>query len=199
MRKIAAFLFLAVTLPGFVAAGGEKVLLVDKVDGSGPKLGTGWETYIDENNLGTKINPFTLETTGNPQGAKGHGHFSGHVGKNKAPWPWAVVDLGFGDDAPKDLSAYKSLRFWAKGDGKKHRVRIGRVAIEDYCDYEQVFVAPKEWTRVMLPLAEFAQPKWGKQVERGYKDVNKVGFVALNSGDDEDFQLRFAEIEFVDR
>ena len=198
MRKLVPLFLLVAMLPAF-GGEGEKTLLVDKVDGSGPKLGAGWETYIDENNLGTKINPFTHETTGNPQGAKGHGHFSGHVGKNKAPWSWAVVDLSFGDDAPKDLSAYKSLRFWAKGDGKKHRVRIGRVAVEDYCDFEQTFVAPKEWTRVTLPLAEFAQPKWGKQVERGFKDANKIGFMALATFDDEDFQLRFAEIEFVDR
>jgi hypothetical protein len=184
-----------VALPGM--AGEEKVLLVDNFDGSGPRLGTSWETYLDDNNLGTKVKPFVIVKEGSPKSAKGHGHFSGHMGKSKAPWPWAVLDLAFNDDGPKDLSGYQSLRFYARGDGKKYRVRLGRTAVVDYCDYEYTFVAPKEWTRIVAPLNEFAQPKWGKQVPRGFKDVTKIGFLALAPGDDEDFDLRFTQVEFV--
>ena len=103
----------------------------------------------------------------------------------------------FGDDGPKDLSAYASLRFYAKGDGKKHRVRLGRSAVEDYCHFEYVFVAPKVWTRITAPLDEFKQPSWGKQIAPGFKDVTSLGFLALAPGDDEDFELRFTEVEFV--
>src|SRR5207237_265779 len=149
--------------------GAEKVLVIEKFDGTGPKLGSSWETYHDDNNLGTKVNPFVIEKEGNPKGAKGHGHFSGHMGKSKDPWPWAVLDLAFNDDGPKDLSGYTALRFWVKGDGKKYRVRLGRVAVEDYCDFEYTFIAPKEWTLITAPLEQFTQPKWGKQVPRGFK------------------------------
>ncbi len=186
-----------VALPGLGWAGGEKTLVVEKFDGTGPRLGSSWETYHDDNNLGTRVNPFVVVKDGNPRGAKGHGRFSGHVGKSKEPWPWASLDLAFNDDGPKDLSGYTHLRFWAKGDGKKYRVRLGRVAVEDYCDPEFVFVAPKEWTRIVAPLAKFAQPKWGKQVKPGFKDVTRMGFLALAPGDDEDFDLRFTEVEFI--
>jgi hypothetical protein len=188
-----------IALPGLVGAGDEKVLPVENFDGNGPKLGTGWETYLDENKLGTKVDPFAIMKEGSPKGSKGHGRFSGHMGKSKDPWPWAVVDLSFGDDAPKDLSAYAALRFYAKGDGKKYRVRLGRDAVKDYCDFEYTFVAPKEWTRIVAPLSEFAQPKWGKQMARSFADVNKIGFLALAPGDDEDFDLRFTDVDFISK
>jgi hypothetical protein len=194
MRKCIPVLLL-ISLPAF--AGEEKTLRIESFDGKGPKLGMDWQTYHDENNLGTKVNPFAIVKDGAPKGSKGYGRFSGHMGKSKSPWPWATVDLAFGDDGPKDLSAYDSLRFHAKGDGKKYRIRLGRVAVEDYCDFEYTFVAPKEWTRITAPLAEFAQPKWGKQVARGFKDVKMIGFLALAPGDDEDFDLRFTDVEFV--
>jgi hypothetical protein len=198
MRKSLPILLLTLTaLPALVWAGEEKILPVEYFDGAGPKLGMEWQTYIDENNLGTKINPFVIVKDGSPKGSKGHGHFSGHMGKSKDPWPWAALDLAFGDHGPKDLSAFTSLRFFAKGDGKKYRVRLGREAVKDYCDYEYTFVAPKEWTRITAPFSEFVQPKWGKQVPRSFKDVNKIGFLALAPGDDEDFDLRFTDVEFV--
>ena len=196
-KSLAAFLFLFAVGPWFASAGGAKSLVVEPFDGNGPKLGMSWEVYTDDSKLGTKVNPFALVKDGGPKGSKGHGHFSGHVGKHQAPWTWAVLDLAFNDDGPKDVSAYQSLRFQAKGDGKKYRVRLGRKAVEDYCDYEYVFMAPKEWTPISAPLADFAQPSWGKQVPRGFKDVTKVGFMALAPGDDEDFSLRFTDIEFV--
>ena len=195
MRKsLAVWLLL---FPALAWAGEEKTLPVDAFDGAGPKLGMEWQTYLDENNLGTKVNPFAVVKDGSPKGSKGHAHFSGHMGKSKDPWPWAALDLSFGDDGPKDLSAYTHLRFYAKGDGKKYRVRLGREAVKDYCEYEYTFVAPKEWTRITAPLAEFTQPKWGKQIPRGFKDVKLVGFLALAPGDDEDFELRFTAVEFV--
>ncbi len=196
-NSVAAFVFLFAACPWFASAGGDKTLVVEPFDGNGPKLGMSWETYVDNSNLGSKVNPFVLVKDGSPKGSKGHGHFSGRVGKNQSPWSWAVLDLAFNDDGPKDVSAYKSLRFQAKGDGKKFRVRLGRKAVEDYCDYEYVFIAPKEWTPITAPLGEFTQPPWGKQVPKGFKDVTKVGFMALATGDEGDFSLRFTDIEFV--
>jgi hypothetical protein len=188
---------LTATSPTLLADRDPGSLLIDNFDGGGPKLGRSWETYKDDNDLGTKVNPFAVEKGGSPKGFKGHGHFSGHVGKNKDPWPWVVLDLSLQEDGPKDLSGYKAVRFWVKGDGKKHRVRIGRAAVEDYCYPEATFVAPKEWALVTLPLSDFKQPAWGKQVPAGFKDVNRIGFVALANGDDEDFELRFTGLEFV--
>jgi hypothetical protein len=190
-------LLLVAPIPGLISAGDEKVLLVDNFDGDGPKLGNSWETYADDNKLGTKLNPFVMEKGGSPKSGKGHAHFSGHMGKFKDPWPWALVELDFGADGPKDLSGYNSLRFYAKGDGKKYRVRLGRAAVEDYCHFEYAFVAPKEWTLITCAMDQFAQPKWGKQIAKGFKDVTSIGFMALAPGNDESFDLRFDDVEFV--
>src|SRR5436190_21284178 len=84
----------------------EKVLVVDHFDGTGPKIGKSWEIYVDANDLGSKANAFDFVKEGSPPNSKGHGHFSGHVGKSKAPYPWVVLELEFHDDGPKDLSAY---------------------------------------------------------------------------------------------
>jgi hypothetical protein len=195
--KMTTPILVLVLIASGMRAGDVKTLPVEAFDGAGPKLGMDWQTYHDEHNLGTKVKPFVIVKDGSPKGSKGHGHFAGHMGKSKDPWPWAGVDLAFGDDAPKDLSAYTHLRFWAKGDGKKYRVRLGRDAVTDYCDFEYAFVAPKEWTPITAPLAEFTQPKWGKQVPRGFKDVKMLGFLALAPGDDEDFELRFTDLAFV--
>ena len=197
MRLSLPLVLLFAVAPSPAGAEDAKILVVDDFDGTGPKLGAAWETYADDHNLGTKGNAFETVTEGSPKGAKGHGRFSGHLGKNKDPWPWATLELSFGDNETKDLSAYKSLQFYAKGDGKKHRIRLGRTAVEDYCDYEFTFVAPKEWTLVTAPLSDFAQPAWGKQVPRSFKDVTKIGFLALAPGDDEDFDLRFTRMRFV--
>ncbi len=197
MYKIFTILILSVSTPTLLLDGEKNSLLVDSFDSDAPKIGRSWETYKDDNNLGTKVNPFDILKEGNPKGFKGHGHFSGHVGKNKDPWPWAALDLAFQDDGPKDMSRFKAVRFWARGDGKKYRVRIGRVAIEDYCYPEATFLAPIEWTLVTLPLSEFKQPKWGKQVPAGFKDVNMIGFMALTPGNDEDFDLRFTGVELI--
>jgi hypothetical protein len=197
MRLSIPALFFASLVPCLVWADEEKTLLIDPFDGDGPKIGLSWEIYVDDNNLGSKANPFEFVKEGGPEKAKGHGHFSGHVGKSKPPFPWIVLELEFHDDGPKDVTAYTGIRFQAKGEGKKHRIRIARAANEDHCYYEYVFTAPKEWTQVTCPLKDFVQPKWGKQIPREFKDVTKVGFLALAPGNDEDFTLRFTNLEFV--
>jgi type 1 glutamine amidotransferase len=184
-------------VPCLAAAGEPKPLVVDPFDGNGPKLGRGWETYVDANNLGSKANAFEFVKEGSPPKHQGHGHFSGHVGKSKAPFPWISLDLEFHEDGPKDVTAFNSIRFQAKGDGKKHRIRIGREANPDHCYYEYIFTAPKEWTEIIAPFKDFVQPKWGKQIAREFKDVTKVGFLALAPGDDEDFTLRISGLEFA--
>ena len=197
MRTLIVLTLVMAIAPACLLAAEPKPLVVDHFDGDGPKIGRGWETYADDNNLGTKVNPFAVEKEASPKDFKGHGHFSGHLGKNKDPWPWINLDLSLQDDGPKDLSEYKALRFWVKGDGKKHRARLGRAAIEDYCYPEAQFTAEKEWTLVTIPLGDFKQPNWGKQVPAGRKDVTIVGFAALANGDDEDFDFRFTGLEFV--
>ena len=184
-------------LPALIWASEDASLLVDNFDGGGPKFGKTWEIHFDMNKLGTKVNPFGIEK-GSAKSDKGqHGHFFGHLGRNAEPWPYAMVELAFDQDGPKDLSAFKAIRFHAKGNGKTYRVGLGRKAVTDYCHFQFAFTAPKEWTLIVCPLDEFAQPDWGKPIERGFKDVISVRFEAPAGGDDEDLDLRLDDIEFI--
>ena len=183
-------------LPALIWGAEGANLSVDNFDGSST-IGTTWEIYFDKNNLGTKVNPFGFEN-GSAKSDKGkHGHFSGHLGRNMDPWPYAVAELTVDQNGPKDLSAYKAIRFHAKGDGKTYRVGLGRNAVTDHCQFQYSFTAPKEWTVIVCPLDKFAQPDWGKQIERSFKDVTTVRFEAPAEGDDVDFDLSFDDIEFV--
>jgi Complex I intermediate-associated protein 30 (CIA30) len=150
---------LLIVLPGIIwAVQDTNSLIIDEFEGNGPKLGRLWEVSFDKKDLGTKVNPFVIEKSGSPKSPKGHGHFSGHVGKLMEPWPYALVQLDFQKDGPKDLSVYKTIQFYAKGDGKQYRVSLGRKAITDYCYYEHEFTAPKDWTLVVCKLDDFTQP-----------------------------------------
>ena len=85
----------------------------------------------------------------------------------------------------------------SKATEKSTACAFGRAAIEDHSYFEFIFTAPKEWTQISAPLDKFVQPSWGKQVPRSYKDVTKVGFLALTAPNDEDFSIRFTDLEFV--
>ena len=146
------------------SGGAEKTLTVERFDGASPKGGMGWKVYLDANNLGTKVKPFVIDKDGSPTGFNGHGHFSGFLGKAtaKGPWPWAVLELSLRDNGPQDLSVYNALRFHAKGDGKKYRVRLDRIAVTDNCHFECTFVVPREWTLLTVPFSQLKQPTWGQ-------------------------------------
>ena len=182
--------------PALVWAAEDANLSVDNFDGSSA-IGATWEIYFDSNNLGTKLNPFGFEK-GSAKSDKGkHGHFYGHLGRNVDPWPYALVELPLSQEGPKDLSTFKAIRFHAKGDGKTYRVGLGRDAVKDHCQFQHPFTAPKEWTVIVCPLDKFAQPEWGKQIEKSFKDVTTVRFEAPAEGDDVDFDLRIDDVEFV--
>ena len=55
---------------------------------------------------------------------------------------------------PANLSAKKTLGFFVKGDGKRHRVMLFARHL-GFMPATRSFVAPAEWTEVVLPLAGF--------------------------------------------
>ena len=96
---------------------------------------------------------------------------------------------------PVDLSAYKAIRFYTKGDGKSHSVALNKASVTDYCDYSASFVSPADWTQVTIPFANFAQPNWGKQVEKKFNDVVKLSFAPGTP--DSDFDFKIDDVEFL--
>lgn len=185
------------SLPAMIWSTQDSNMLVDNFDGNEPRIGRTWVINSDKNKLGTKVNPFGIEKTSAKSETGNHGHFYGHVGRNMDPWPFALVELSINQNGPNDLSAFKAIRFYAKGDGKTYRVSLGRKAAKDHCHFQYSFTTNKDWTVFVCPLDEFAQPEWGVQIEKGFKDVISVRFEAPSGGDDEDFDLHFDDVEFL--
>jgi chitinase len=158
----------------------------------GHALDGAWVADFDGNGLGTK-----MKVEAGPSGRSGSTkamHVSGHLGKSQAPWPYAVALASF---SPSDLSPFTMLRLWVKGDGKSYMVTIGRQAVTDYGTFRVTFTAPKEWTKLELPLADFKQPDWARAVARGLFDVTALGVSCSASMSDEDFDLWVDDVELV--
>jgi hypothetical protein len=62
-----------------------------------------------------------------------------------------------------DISKYKALTFFAKGDAKSYRVAIETESVAQLgtTDWHQfIFTAPAEWKQVVIPLSDLSQQGW---------------------------------------
>ena len=170
-------------------------LMVEDFEGA-PK--GAWSLEHDDNKLGTvlKPDPFAAEADG-AAGSKLGAHLHGHLGVNQAPWVWAQLRVyPQADRSPGDLSRYKTLRFWAKGDGNAHKVRLIKDSIKDSDHFAFRFNTSSEWKEVRIPLEAFRQAGWGKPVERSFNDVTAIEFSP--GAPDADFDFRFDQVELLE-
>lgn len=56
-----------------------------------------------------------------------------------------------------DISPYKALRFWAKGDGSAIRIQLESEGIADQNYYQTVFTPDGTWRQYLIPLSQFTQ------------------------------------------
>ena len=179
------------------AAPDQDVLKLDDFESSSPAFGGAWFAGCD--NFGvTKLSPmpFAVLPGGSPQSPGHCAGMKGHMAPNQAPWPWAGLSLSLASNGnPVDISAYKALRFYTKGDGKTHPVALNKASVADYCDFQATFVSPEEWTQVTLNFSDFAQASWGKQLEKKFNDVTKLTF-SPGAGD-ADFDFKIDDVELV--
>lgn len=72
------------------------------------------------------------------------------------PFAWAGVMFSPGDQpfSPVNLSAYKSISFWAKGDGQTYRVLVF-TASGGRMPSQKTFDAGKEWKKITFPFSDF--------------------------------------------
>lgn len=169
-------------------------LLVDDFEGGTPvnALGGAWTADFDQNKLGTTLSPspFAPAAGGARGSEKFAAHIFGHFGKSMAPWPYAELTGTLNQaGAAADISGFKTLKFWAKGDGKEYSALLGRAAVRDYCNFRSDFMAPIPWTEVVLNLQDFKQPTWGRQIPLNLSDVLYIEFTPSASFSDEDFNL----------
>jgi Complex I intermediate-associated protein 30 (CIA30)/Carbohydrate binding domain (family 11) len=175
---------------GSGAASGE-ALLLDDFESSSSKAGQPWSASADQNNLGSAAT-FAVEDGGKIGKAA---HFTGKLGRNVAPWPWASLSTGVAMGSKGDLSGVAAVRFWVKGDGKKYRLALSREAVTDFANFAKTFQAPSEWTQMEIPLDALRQAAWGKQIDRAWKDVKALEFAPLDA--EQDFDLRIDNVELV--
>lgn len=179
----------------------EKLLIAD--------FETGWDKnnlggivahYFDPARVGTKVgsDPWTTHT-GAPAELGKHGVvIDGHMGISNPPrHAWTAFCTNFFPDwSPADIRDYRAFRFWVKGDGKKYNMVVRRKAVSDYANFKMVFTAPEEWTQIELPLDQFAQPAWGKQEHKDFKDIPDVCF-APEMQEGQDFRMELDNLELI--
>ncbi len=167
--------------------------------GTANALGGTWMTDCDHNNLGTVLKPMPFQPTqGGARDSKFAARIWGHYGKNQAPWPYAMLTVTLAaSGGAADLSDFKSVEFWAKGDGKTYSLILARSTVKDYCNYRLDFKAPAGWTQTALSFSDFKQPAWGRQMPFGLADVLYLAFAPNANFSDEDFDLWVDDVTLV--
>lgn len=163
--------------------------LVEDFESPSGHTGGLWYEF-DKNPLGTvaKPNPFVLEPGGAPPSPGHSAHIYGTLGSNRAPWSWVQLQISLSRDKhPVDLTAYRTLSFYVKGDGGRYGVALVKDAVKDYDDYRYEFTAPKVWTKISVPLSEFRQAGWGKPVPAVFDDVTRIQFLPVEYDKSFDF------------
>jgi imidazolonepropionase-like amidohydrolase len=118
------------------------------------KFGAGW-TVSTDNILGGKSTADIKPIAGGSGDSKYALDVSGDVdGGLQFAWAGAMFSPGDQIFSPADLSAAKTLIFWAKGDGKQYRVMLftqsgGRIPAQ------QTFDSQSKWKEYKLPLSAF--------------------------------------------
>ena len=173
------------------ALGPAAELLVEDFEGASGHLGP-WSVAVNDNGLGSTLepSPFVPAAGGCPASPGHSGRIHGHLGPNRAPYSWAQLTLPVSADGKgRDLSAYKSLRFWVRGDGKRHGVKLLRASVVDHDNFRYNLPTTGDWRELALPLDAFVQAGWGKAVPQGYGDVTAIMFEAGEFDSGYDFQV----------
>ncbi|HEX8954601.1 MAG TPA: CIA30 family protein [Polyangia bacterium] len=118
------------------------------------KFGAGLSPSTDSLRGGTST--VALEVV--PSGAGGTKQALAVAGETKGDSGFAWAGVMFSPGAmpmtPANLSAKKTLRFFARGDGKRYRVMIFARHL-GFLPATRTFVAGPQWTEVSMPLADF--------------------------------------------
>ena len=93
--------------------------------------------------------------SGGASGSKGALHTDGEVSA-EVPYAWSGVMFSPGKPpmTPANLSSKKTIRFWARGDGRNYRVMV-LTKSGGYAPATQNFSAGPEWKEFSFPLKSF--------------------------------------------
>jgi hypothetical protein len=136
-------------------AAGKNAIISDFEDNKpSAKFGAGWSISTDSI-VGGKSTAKMKPEAGGANNSKFSLKVTGKI-DGGLPFAWAGVMFSPGAQifAPANLSANKTLRFWAKGDGKIYRAMLftasgGRIPSQ------QTFTSEKKWKQYKMPLSSF--------------------------------------------
>jgi hypothetical protein len=135
-------------------AGSERGDVADFEDGTLTARFGSWTASTDKERGGAST--VTLRVVDGGARASKHAlEIAGDINAGgNVPWAGAMFLPGPSATHAANLSSKKELLFWAKGDGKSHRVLLfARQLGPDPA--VRKFVASKEWTEIVLPLESF--------------------------------------------
>lgn len=78
---------------------------------------------------------------------------------------------------PVDISPYRALRFWARGDNAPVRILLESAGIADGDHYQATFTPDATWRQYIIPLVQFHQRGFGQTVAWTGTDVKAVVWV----------------------
>jgi imidazolonepropionase-like amidohydrolase len=119
------------------------------------RFGAGWIAWTDRS-MGGKSTVTLKIAPGGAHGSKGCLDIAGDVVASGLPtlWAGAMFVPGKARMEPVDLSAKKSLSFWATGEGRPYAVMIFAQSF-GYEPVGQSFTAGPEWKQFTFPLKSF--------------------------------------------
>ncbi|GEM_PF-42322 len=135
-----------------------------------------------------------------PAGAHGSRHalkISGRVTTRFTWGPFAGAALSLSRDPQStvDVSAYRGIQFYVRGDGKTYRMLVHIAAVKDYDAFFASFTAGNEWRLVRIPFSELRQQGFGRRVEWNARQVKSIAFFT-SGAPHEAFELYLDDIAF---
>jgi imidazolonepropionase-like amidohydrolase len=119
------------------------------------EFGSGWQTSTDTMMGGSSAAAMSI-VKGGANGSAGALEVTGTLAAG-APFPWAGAMFfpAATPMTPANLSKFKELVFWARGDGREYQVmvfatRLGNVPAS------RPFKAGPEWQEIVMPLSSFS-------------------------------------------
>jgi len=118
------------------------------------KFGAGWMASTDAMRGGKSTVEFRVVQEG-AQNGRGSLLVTGEIRPGFAyPWAGVMFSPGLGPMAPANLSRWKQITFWARGDGREYRIMVFARRL-GYQPAMQAFTAGPEWRRFSFPFSKF--------------------------------------------
>ena len=119
------------------------------------EFGSGWQISTDSLIGGTSSASMAVITSG-AKGSRGALEVTGTIaGGVPVAWAGVMFSPGTAPMVPANLSRFKELVFWARGDGGEHQVmlfasRLGNIPAS------QPFKTGPDWQELVMPLSSFS-------------------------------------------